>query len=189
MKIAFVSAMALGLVVAGGAVSAANASAVEVGAGTAHDCFVQADSNLDPRAGVALCTESLKNETLSMDDRAATLINRAILRARAMDMDGALADYAEAIDIGANLSEAYLNRSATLIALRRYGEAKNDADQAIRLGAHRLEIAYYNRAVADEALGDVGAAYEDYKAALRVEPRFAAASDQLMRFRVSPKGS
>lgn len=171
------------------AATAASAAVAVVGNGTAKLCFSAAETGWDVTFGIKMCNDALKGETLSMIDRASTLINRGILKARADDVDGALQDYADALAIGENAGEAYLNRSATEIALKRFDEAKSDADQAIAHGTKRLEVAYYNRAVANEALGNVGAAFQDYKAALEVEPAFTAARQQLARYRVTQRGS
>jgi tetratricopeptide (TPR) repeat protein len=167
----------------------ASAAVAVLGNGTANTCFSEAESGFDVKFGISMCDDALKHETLSMIDRASTLINRGILRARADDSDGALQDYADALQIGENSGEAYLNRSATLIALKRFDDAKSDADEAIAHGTKRLEIAYYNRAVANEALGNIGAAFQDYKAALEVQPKFVAARQQLARYRVTQRDS
>jgi tetratricopeptide (TPR) repeat protein len=166
------------------AAAPAGAAVQVVGNGVAHNCYVVAEHGLEPRKGIALCTDALLHTTLSQVDRTATLINRAILRSRATDMLGAMADYDTALEIGANDGEVYLNRSATLIALKRYADALHDADAAVTHGVNRMEIAYYNRGLANESLGNIKAAYDDFQAALKTEPDFAAAKDELARFRV-----
>jgi tetratricopeptide (TPR) repeat protein len=188
MNVARTSVVALGLFAGIGAFSVAHAAVSVIGAGTAHQCYLQAESGDDLKAGVAICTDSLKNETLSLVDRASTRINRAILRARSADTDGAMTDYSEALSLGSNDAEVYLNRAATYIGLRRYGDALHDADQALALHPARIEIAYYNRALANEALGNVGAAYQDYKAALQAQPQFKAAAERLAHFHVVQGG-
>ncbi|HEY4940393.1 MAG TPA: hypothetical protein VII56_03115 [Rhizomicrobium sp.] len=180
MKIVPILAMAVAVLAALPAQSAVSV----LGSSGAHSCYVSAGFDGNAKAGIVACTEALTNEVLTNVDRASTLINRAILLARARNTDGALEDYAAALALGGNDGEVYLNRSAVFITLKRYDDALKDADRAITLGAGRMEIAYYNRAVANEELGNVGAAFEDYKTALRLEPRFAAASNQLRRFRV-----
>ena len=185
MRVAF--ALALGFATMAG--TAASAAVAVVGNGTARTCFAEAEAGYNLQFGISVCNDALQNETLSLVDRASTLINRGILKARAEDVDGALRDYADALAIGENTGEAYLNRSATLIALKRFDDARSDADLAIAHGTKRLEIAYYNRAVANEALGNIGAAFEDYKAALQLQPQFVAARQQLARYRVTQRGS
>jgi tetratricopeptide (TPR) repeat protein len=174
---AFAAAIAFCVAPAQGAVQV-------LGNGIAHSCYKVAEANLEPRHGVVLCTDALLHGTLSQRDRTATLVNRAILRSRAGDLTGAMADYDTALEIGANDGEVYLNRSATLIALKRYADALHDADAAVNAGVPRMEIAYYNRGLANEALGNIKAAYDDLAAALKVAPDFAAAKDALARFRV-----
>jgi tetratricopeptide (TPR) repeat protein len=83
-----------------------------------------------------------------------------------------------------SLGEAYVDRGAALIVLARYDEAVQDIDKGIAMGSNRLQIAYYDRGLAQEALGNVRAAYEDYKKATEIEPDFTLASSQLTRFKV-----
>ncbi|HJW40083.1 MAG TPA: tetratricopeptide repeat protein [Rhizomicrobium sp.] len=163
---------------------AANAAESVLGNGVARVCYLHTEHDLNARDGVRICSDALAHDVLSGVDRTATLINRAIERARTQDMDGAMDDYQAAISIGVNPGIAYLNRSATLIALHRYADALHDSDQAIALGVKRSEIAYYNRGLADESLGNVEAAYHDFQAALKAEPDFAPAQQQLSRFRL-----
>jgi tetratricopeptide (TPR) repeat protein len=171
------------------AAPSAQAAASVIGGGLAHSCYIQAEYNVDPRNSIQLCSDALANETLSRTDRASTLINRAILRAHSADLQGAMTDYSDALQIGGNDAEVYLNRSATLIAMRRYADALKDANAAIGLQPAHVEIAYFNRGLANESLGNVKAAYTDYKMALSIQPQFAAAADALARFRVKTDNS
>jgi tetratricopeptide (TPR) repeat protein len=187
MKLALTTTAAFALL----AVQSVSAHEVQVvGAGTSQSCIAQAqDANADLDSAVKGCTEALTYQPMSLDDRVGTLINRGILRARMSDSNGALDDYNDAISMDASAGAAYLNRSATLLALKRYSDAKRDADKAIELRATPLEAAYYNRAVAEEGLGDVQSAYADYNAALKTQPNFQPAKDQLTRFKVVHSGS
>ncbi len=85
------------------------------------------------------------------------------------------------------LGEGYVDRGATLIVLKRYEDALADINKGIGIGAKRPEIAYYDRAIVDEALGDVRGAYLDYRKAVDIAPGFTLASEQLARFRVIHK--
>ncbi|HEX3944381.1 MAG TPA: hypothetical protein VHW69_09870, partial [Rhizomicrobium sp.] len=62
-----------------------------------------------------------------------------------------------------------------------------DINRGIEMGSNKPHIAYYDRAIADEALGNVRAAYQDYRKAVEIEPNFALASEQLSRFKVVRK--
>jgi tetratricopeptide (TPR) repeat protein len=85
--------------------------------------------------------------------------------------------------------EGYVDRGATYIALQRYQDALNDINKGLELGAKKPHIAYYDRAIAQEALGNIRAAYQDYKKAVEIEPDFALATEQLSRFKVVRKDS
>jgi tetratricopeptide (TPR) repeat protein len=158
-----------------------------VGQGLAQSCYQSAEFGGDPETGIPDCTGALNNEVLSPRDRAATFINRGILRARNKNTDGAFADYNIAIGMMPNVGEAYVDRGAAYIAIRRYKEALADLNKGIALGSTSLHLAYYDRAIADEALGDIKGAYEDYKQALVLMPNFAPALEQLKRFKVISK--
>ena len=86
------------------------------------------------------CTFALEQTTLSVRDRAATYVNRGILRARKDDADGALADYDRGLAMDAALAEGYVDRGAVMIVLRRYDDAVAEIDKGISLGANRLQI-------------------------------------------------
>ncbi len=172
-----------------GAVVALPALAAEtvVGQGLAQSCYQAAEFGGDPESGIPECTGALNDEVLTPRDRAATFINRGILRARNKNTDGAFADYNTAIEMMPNVGEAYVDRGAAYIAVRRYKEALADLNKGIALGSTSLHLAYYDRAIADEALGDVKGAYEDYKQALVLMPNFPPAVEQLKRFKVIRK--
>lgn len=153
----------------------------------AQSCYHAADVGGDPKTGIDTCTTALETQPLAVKDRAATLVNRGIMRAELADTHGALADYDQGITINPAQGEAYVDRGATLIALKRWSDALADISKGISLGAKRPYIAYYDRAIADEALGDIRAAYEDYKKAAELEPGFTLATEQLSRFHVVRK--
>jgi tetratricopeptide (TPR) repeat protein len=182
-----------GLYAAGAAaallVMPARAAITVLGDSLAHNCFEAAEFGGSPREGIATCTDALEGTALTIKDRAATLINRGILKSHNDDADGALGDYNRGLTLDGDLGEGYVDRGATFIVLRRYDDALTDINKGIALGAKRLEIAYYDRAIVDEALGDVRGAYQDYKKAVEIEPNFPLATEQLARFKVVRKSS
>lgn len=167
--------------------SGAMAAVTVLGNGAAHSCFEFAEYGGNTTDGTTTCTFALDQTTLSVKDRAATLVNRGILRARKNETEGALADYDQGITLNPMLGEAYVDRGAVMIVLKRYDDALSDLDKGISLGANQLQIAYYDRGIADEALGNIRAAYEDYKKAVEIQPDFSLATEQLSRFRVVRK--
>lgn len=162
----------------------ASAAVSVLGAGLAQSCYKAAEFNGDPDSGITTCTLALEQQALTPTDRAATYINRGILRARKADPKGALVDYDAGLRLNPDLAEGYVDRGATYIALRRYKDALADIDKGLSLGAKKPHIAYYDRAIADEALGDIRAAYHDYKKAVELAPDFELAKQQLRRFKV-----
>ena len=82
------------------------------------------------------------------------------------------------------MGEGYVDRGAVYIVLERYGDALKDIDQGLAVGANKPHIAYYDRAIVDEAMGNIRGAYMDYKKALELQPDFGLASEQLTRFKV-----
>ena len=117
--------------------------------------------------------------------RAATLVNRADIRLRLKDCDGVVADSMQAISAFDGLAPAYVNLGAGLIGLKRYKEGLTVLNKAIDLGGDDPELAYFNRALAKESLGDIRGAYFDYHKAAELNPKFQRALDQLTRFKVA----
>lgn len=162
----------------------AQAAVTVLGNGLAHNCYEYAEFGGNAKDGIATCNEALDQTALAVRDRAATLVNRGILEAQNGSPDLALADYDRGIALTPTLAEAYVDRGAALIALKRYEEAVHAIDQGIAMGTERPQIAYYDRGIADEALGNVRAAYEDYKKAVEIKPDFELATAQLAHFKV-----
>ena len=180
-SIAFLAAGGIGLL----ALAAPAGAAVTVlGSGLSQDCFQAAEFGGNPADGIKTCSDALGETAMSTHDRAATLINRGILRSRNEDSAGAMDDYNGGLALNADLGEGYVDRGAAEIVLKDFNAALADINKGIDLKANKIEIAYYDRAVVDEALGDVKSAYMDYKKAVELQPDFQLANDQLMRFRV-----
>jgi tetratricopeptide (TPR) repeat protein len=172
------------------AVSVPTDAAVTVlGTGPAAKCYRMAQFGGDPAEGIAICNFALENYALPTHHRAATLVNRGILKSRIDNPHGALADYNAAIKFDDRLADAYVNRGAVMISLRRYQTAYDDITHGLQLGSSEPAVAYYDRAICNEDLGNIRAAYEDYRMALRIDPDFNLASTQLRRFKVIRKDS
>jgi tetratricopeptide (TPR) repeat protein len=159
----------------------------------AFDCYqaTLAEDTADNRErGLAACDRAIEAVGDDRQLHAALLINRADIRLMMQDYARTVADAATSIAIERQSPVAYLNLGAGLVGLRRYGEALTALGKAIELGiADRSHLAYYNRAIAREQLGDTKGAYFDYKKALEIDPNFAPAKDQLLRFRVITKSN
>jgi tetratricopeptide (TPR) repeat protein len=150
--------------------------------GAPQACYEAARA--DDARGLNVCSTALK-EKLSTRDRAATLINRSALRILKGDLKGGIADCDESIKLHDGLGEAYLNRGVALRELGQPNEAIEALNKSIEAGLRRPQLAYFDRALAREDIGDAKGAYRDYKKALELAPDFTLAAEQLKRFRVS----
>src|SRR5271168_1621630 len=91
-------------------VPGASAAVTVLGNGIAHSCFEYAEFGGNSQDGITTCTIALDQQALPAKDRAATYINRGILRARIENSTGALDDYDQGLSIDADLGEGYVDR-------------------------------------------------------------------------------
>lgn len=137
---------------------------------------------------LADCDRAIANENSDSDLRAGLLVNRSDLKLKAQDFQGAVTDATAAIALEPDLATAFLNQGAGLIGLKRYRDALDALERVIALNkGERLQIAYFNRGLARDYLGDLQAAYFDYKKATEIDPNFAPAKIQLERFTVTTR--
>jgi tetratricopeptide (TPR) repeat protein len=174
------------------AAPAAHASITVFGNGLAHSCYVAAARDYGTAAGEETCTLALENDPLTPRDRAATFVNRGVVRTGLRHYAAALSDYEQAIahgnDLGpADLGVAYVDRASILNVMGRNREALESASKGLSLGTFKPEVGYYVRAIAEEELGDLKAAYLDYRQAVALQPDFALAAQQLKRFHVETR--
>jgi tetratricopeptide (TPR) repeat protein len=177
-------ALALGAVGIVATTSQSQAVTIVIGGGLATECYATAEYG-DAFTAFDICTRALSNQALSVRDRAATYVNRSVIRLRVRDFSGAIADVDQSIQRWPQLSEPYVNRGAALINLDRPQEALVELDKAINMGLEKLHLAHYNRGLAKEKMNDARGAYADYRRALELDPTFTLANEQLQRFLVN----
>src|SRR3569832_114687 len=168
--------------------SGAGAAITVLGPGPAEDCYHYAEFGGNTQDGIARCTFAL-DTALTLTDRAATYVNRGVLRLAAHQNEAALGDINAGIEIAPNLGDAYIDRGATSIAHGRYDDALADLNKGLSLGPHRPQIALYDRAIVYEHNGDIRSAYEDFKKALDLAPDFAPAAEELKHKHKKHKGN
>lgn len=163
----------------------ASASVMVIGNSSARACYEAADSSSAPDAGaMQACDNALRNEALDAHDVVATHVNRGILRLRRNQVDLAMADFDSAIRIDPNEPEAYLNKGAVFMRMENAGAALPLFNAALERNTSRPELAHYGRAIAHETLGNVRAAYDDYRRATQLSPNWQEPRVELRRFRV-----
>ena len=166
----------------------ASAGVMVVGSTDARLCFEAADSPLTPDfRDVRRCDEALAHDSLSQYEIVATRVNRGILRLRRGMVDEAITDFDEAMRLDPEQPEAYLNKGAALLRRQNASEALQLFTVALDRRTSRPAIAHYGRAIANEQLGNVRAAYNDYRAASELAPDWADPRTELLRFRVTPQ--
>jgi len=168
------------IVLAGGS---ASASVLVLGEGLAPACSKAAFRGRSDKASIETCSRAL-DEGLAIRDRAGTLVNRGVMLMRGKAYGPAARDFEEAIRLSPDLGEAFVNRGVLRMANRDYAGALAEIDRGIALGVDEPAKAYYNRALAQEGLGDAKAAWLDYRKAQALDPDWEAPARQLVRFRV-----
>ncbi len=151
----------------------------------AEACFDAASQRRPSAEAERWCSVALAGPNLSDGQRAATLINRGILAMDAGGIDRAEADFDAAIAIAPANADAWINKGVALLrSTGRETDAVAVLTQALDLSPRRPEIAYYHRATANEALGRLRAAYEDYAVAAQLAPDWPEPAQQLQRFKI-----
>ena len=167
------------------AAAPAAASITVIGGTSARTCYEAADSPLAPSPETfAACDRALLAERLAERDVVATHVNRGILRVRSGDLVGGIEDFDSAIALDPRVGEAWFNRGAALLRRNSPAEALSSFEAAVARGIDRPALAHLGRAVAHEALGDVRAAYADYRRASELDPGWARPRAELARFSV-----
>lgn len=173
------------LVAFAAAIPAANAAVMVIGSGPEKVCYLASKAGKANRAGLKACDEALKTAVLSTHDRAATHVNRSVMLLAYHRTDDALADTEAALAIIPDLEEATVNRSAALIRLDRFAEARDILNEALPRARGRVLLSgLFNRAIASEALGDTKSAYRDLKQIVALDPEFEDAQVELARYQV-----
>jgi tetratricopeptide (TPR) repeat protein len=173
------------LVLSLGFTAPASGAAFVLGGGLADACSRFAIDGRSDDYSLNTCTYALETEVLIKRDRAATLVNRGVIQLRRKKYEAANRDFDTAIRLAPAMGEAFVNRGAALIAQRRWQEGKDDIDKGLALGPDEPEKAYFNRALAWEALDDMEAAWRDYLKAAELKPEWEAPRKELARFTVT----
>ncbi len=169
------------------AVAPASGASLVLGAGLATACSQAALDGRSDQKSIETCTLAIETQAMGPRDRAGTFVNRGVLKLRRAAYEEARADFANALRLTPDLGEAYVNRGASLIAENRYAEGLSEIERGLALGVDEPEKAWYNRAIAYEALGDPKNAYLSYQQAMSLAPQWKEPQLQLTRFQVTRK--
>ena len=164
----------------------AAASRVVLGTSSARLCYQAAERTGQPGSDALIsCDDALTGEgLLTKDEVVATHVNRGIVRMRRGDLNGAIADYETARALDPNEPEVDLNHGTALLRREQAANALELFTRAIDKNTRRPALAYYGRAIANEALGNVRQAYFDYRRASEIDPNWSDPQRELRRFRI-----
>ena len=185
--------MKLKLVIAAAAMAlaaeTASAQVFVIGNGLGGECYQRTKNKYSNFRDVEeVCTRALREQAMTRANRAATYVNRGVLRMREGKYVESLDDYSCALKLRPELGAAYLNKGAAHIYQKDFASALAPLDRAIELDSADLFAAYYNRAIAKENTGDVAGAYYDFQKSLELKPGWELAERQLTRFMIDDVG-
>jgi tetratricopeptide (TPR) repeat protein len=132
-------------------------------------------------AAVARCTRALRDERDNRGNLIVTYINRGNIHMGRREAELALADFEAAIALDERNAEARLNKGVAQVMLEQYGSAIATLTESLSMGVNEPHKAYYSRAAAREALGDLRGALEDYTTALEIRPDWGLADAEMQR--------
>ncbi|WP_309602945.1 hypothetical protein [Sphingomonas sp.] len=183
MRTLFFSA-AVAIAATTAASSPAGAGLVTIGNSTARDCYEAAVARSADRNSFYHCDIALDQEALSRKDKAATLVNRGALYLRGHNYRSAGRDFNAALRTDSTNAEAWLNLA--IISLQQGGssDAMPMIEKSLTLNTVRQALAYYSRAIANERMGRVRAAYDDLQRAHSLAPDWREPTEDLKRYQV-----
>jgi tetratricopeptide (TPR) repeat protein len=163
----------------------ASAISIVIGDTLASACYRSSMTSMSYRAAVEECDRAIEEEALTQGDRAATLVNRGVVKMKAGDLRGAERDFDTALAMDKARAEALLNKGFLRLRQGQYEAALPFFDQSLQARTIRPALAHYARGIANEELGNVRAAYGDYARARDLDPAWALPAAELSRFKVS----
>ena len=136
-----------------------------------RDCFSTDSRNYeDPNfydVGLAACERFIRSRSYTGKDLAYYVRQKANWLHRKKDYDGALREFAYAIELDPNHVESYDYRADVFLDLGQYDRAIDEYNKAIRVDPN-YPAAYYSRGRALEKLGKLEDAIASYKLSLEV---------------------
>jgi tetratricopeptide (TPR) repeat protein len=167
----------------------AHAAVFVVGEGPERGCYLAAKTHSLTAESLKLCNDAITYSDMTLHDRAATFVNRGVILLGLGHVDTAMVDFNECLRIMPDQADTYLNRGAAYISLKQYANALTEIQKSFTLHPSEMAVAYYDRGVAEEELGQLRDAYQDYQAAAKELPTFTEANEAVSRFRVITKGA
>ena len=151
----------------------------------ARECYDSAERAVDSGGttpfALQACTQAIEQGGLETQDRAATFVNRGILRVALEDYEGAFLDYGAAMDLYPRYGAIYVNRGNIFFLRKSYDSAIAEYAKALEAEMSEYQVAHLNRGMAHEQLGHYKSAEADYRRALELAPGWSLAESKLAR--------
>lgn len=144
-------------------------------------CYEAAAFGNDSRYAIDQCTRAIDSDTLSRTDRAATYHNRGIIRRMRGELDDAMADYEASQRIEPDMPESYVSEGNLHFVKGDYAAAISAYDAALARGLSPTHVAYLNRGLVYERIGDLDAAEREFRAAADAAPDWRPPRESLDR--------
>ena len=167
--------IALGLSLAISA-SPSAASVLVIQKSLAATCYESAAGKRHDWTAIQDCSSALDHEMMTRDDRAATLVNRGMLRMRSGKIDSATRDFDRALELAPTEPEVWLAKSISEFDAGNSAAALQLSDKAISLRTRQPANIIGN--------GDVEGAYADLVRARDLDPAWSDPAMQLTRYKV-----
>ncbi|HXG80348.1 MAG TPA: hypothetical protein VNJ05_00950 [Sphingomicrobium sp.] len=155
-----------------------------VGGGLAESCYQAAEARDKSFDALHICNRALVEEPLAKDDRVATYVNRGILHMARADQQLAAADFDRALAMNPAEPDAWLNKAVLTVQYGKGVDALPMIQKALDLKTRRPALAYYIRGIVEEQQGNIRAAYNDFRRAQELEPRWKEPRIELARYKV-----
>lgn len=164
--------------------SAARTATMTLGGPLSQLCYQSALRLDDSNSSIEACTRSLAEESMGDPDRAATYVNRGVLRMIRGNVAAADADFDAALALNRNLSDAWLNKGFLRLRQGHGKDALPLLQEGINRKPQREALAIFARGVAYEQMGEYNSAYADLRRAHQLEPGWALPSEYLADYQV-----
>jgi tetratricopeptide (TPR) repeat protein len=161
--------------------TAASAVCSAVATTAARSCFAAAKFGDLHGNGAEACSRALSS-ALPDEVKVRLLVDRGVIRLSDNKPKAAIEDFDAAIAMNGQIGDAFTNKGTAELSLKQYEQARADIDKGIAIGSAEPQRAWFNRAIADEHLGDAKAAYLDYLKASMLDPSWPAPKAELTRF-------
>lgn len=165
----------------------AAAGSISIGNSTARDCYEAAIARSADTTSFYHCNLALYQEALTPQDRAATLVNRGALYLRGHNYRSAGRDFDMALKSDSNNAEAWLNLAIVNLQQGGSSDAMPMIEKSLALNTGRQALAFYSRAIANERMGHIRAAYTDLRHAHDLAPTWREPMEDLKRYQVRPR--